>query len=143
MLDTSKSWETVTFMRALIIKQPWIDKILTGDKTWEIRGSATKVRGQIWLIQSGTGQIVGSCELADCRGPLSHKDMLANQPKHQIPPESLADGLPYKKTYAWVMKEARRLDEPVWYEHLPGAAVWVNLTDGNVEGGVAKLNERD
>ncbi len=28
-------------MNGLLIKQPWIDKILCGEKTWEIRGTQT------------------------------------------------------------------------------------------------------
>ena len=53
-------------MKALLIKTPWIDKILDGKKTWEIRGSATKIRGRIALVQSGSGTVVGICELVDC-----------------------------------------------------------------------------
>ena len=52
-------------MKALIIKKPWIDNILDGKKTWEIRGSKTNIRGQIELIQSGSGLVVGSCEIID------------------------------------------------------------------------------
>ena len=38
-------------MKALIVKKPWIDYILDGIKTWEIRGSKTNIRGKIELIQ--------------------------------------------------------------------------------------------
>lgn len=31
-------------MKALIIKQPWIDLILEGKKTIEVRGSKTNIR---------------------------------------------------------------------------------------------------
>lgn len=34
-------------MNGLIIKKQWLDKILAGEKTWELRGSNTKVRGRI------------------------------------------------------------------------------------------------
>ena len=52
-------------MKGLIIKAPWIDYILSGKKTWEIRGCNTKIRGEIALIQSGTGKIYGTVELVD------------------------------------------------------------------------------
>ena len=52
-------------MNGLIIKPEWIDKILSGKKTWEIRGNKTKIRGKIALIQSGTSEIYGTCELVD------------------------------------------------------------------------------
>lgn len=38
-------------IRGLILKSPWIDLILDGRKTWEIRGSNTLVRGHIALIK--------------------------------------------------------------------------------------------
>ena len=53
-------------MKGLIIKQKWLDKIFAGEKTWEIRGSKTQIRGQIYLIQSGTKHIYGKADLVDC-----------------------------------------------------------------------------
>ena len=41
--------------KGLMIKSPWIDKILAGEKTWEIRGYTTETRGTIALIKSGSG----------------------------------------------------------------------------------------
>src|SRR5215831_14717644 len=34
-------------LRALLIRRPWIDMILDGRKTWEMRGARTSVRGRI------------------------------------------------------------------------------------------------
>jgi hypothetical protein len=42
-------------LRALVIRPYWIDLILKGKKTWEIRGSKTAIRGTITLIPSGSG----------------------------------------------------------------------------------------
>lgn len=58
-------------MRGLRIRGPWIDLILSGGKTWEIRGSATRVRGLIALIESGSGTVVGVAELTGRVGPLT------------------------------------------------------------------------
>jgi ASCH domain len=44
-------------MIGLRVKQPWIDLILRGVKTWELRGSRTKASGRIALIQSGTAPL--------------------------------------------------------------------------------------
>jgi ASCH domain len=41
--------------RALLIRHPWVDMILDGKKTWEIRGAKTSVREIIGLIPSGSG----------------------------------------------------------------------------------------
>ena len=110
-------------MKGLIIKQPWIDLILDGKKTWEVRGSNTKIRGQIELIQSGSGLVVGECEIIDCK-ELSLKEYQNGFDKHQI---MSATVLPYKKTYAWVVANARRYEIPRRYKHPNGAIIWVNL----------------
>ena len=44
---------------ALVVKKPWIDYLLNGSKTWEVRGSATKRRGWIHLAESGSGKLIG------------------------------------------------------------------------------------
>jgi hypothetical protein len=38
----------------------------------------------------------------------------------------------YRQTYAWVVKNAHRLERPVPYLHPPGAVIWVRL-DAAVE----------
>ena len=58
-------------LRALIVRRQWLDKILGGKKTWDIRGSRTAIRGTIGLIESASGSVVGLCEVVDCIGPLS------------------------------------------------------------------------
>jgi len=110
-------------MKALLIKKPWIDYILNGQKTWEIRGSNTRIRGEIELIQSGSGLVVGKCKLVDCI-ELSLIDYQSNESKHCIKDTSL---LPYKKTFAWVLADAERYATPRTYKHPNGAIIWVNL----------------
>ena len=112
-------------MRGLLIKTPWIDAILEGRKTWEIRGSNTRVRGTIALIRSGSGHIVGTCELWDVKGPLTLDEMRKNVRKHRIPLADLARGLSYAKTYAWVIRNAKVLKKPIPYKHPRGAIIWV------------------
>jgi hypothetical protein len=38
--------------RGLVIAEPWISQILAGRKTWEMRASATNIRGRIGLIST-------------------------------------------------------------------------------------------
>ena len=114
-------------MKGLLIKQPWIDKILAGSKTWEIRGSSTKVRGPIALIESGTGTVVGVCEIEGVEGPLTITRLRRSKSKHSVPASRFREGPPYPKTNAWVLRDARRLAKPVPYEHPLGAVIWVNL----------------
>ena len=110
-------------MKALVIKKPWIDYILDGSKTWEIRGSSTKIRGQIELIQSGSGLVVGACEIVDCR-ELTLLDYQQNKAFHKIDD---VQTLPYRKTYTWFIANAKRYETPKKYIHPKGAIIWVNL----------------
>ena len=118
-------------MTGLVIKSPWIDLILQGRKTWEIRGKNTAQRGRIALIKSKSGCIIGTCRLVDCVGPLSLSQLRETTDKHHIPLEGLTE-LPYEKTYAWVMAEPKLLDQPIPYKHPSGAVIWVRLAAGNV-----------
>lgn len=86
-------------MKGLIIKPKWADLILSGDKTWEIRGSQTHHRGEIGIIKSGTKQVYGTVELVNC-APLTMYNWAANQDKHLV---SYAD-VDYKTPYAWVLQ---------------------------------------
>lgn len=112
-------------MDGLIIKKKWLDLILAGKKTWEIRGSATKARGKIALIESGTGTIVGEATLIDVVGPLSKQDLLNNSKKHQVDPADIKAGIRYRKPHAWILRGARRYRKPKPYQHPHGAVIWV------------------
>jgi hypothetical protein len=63
-------------MKALVVKQPWVDKILSGAKVWELHGFRTQTRGPIALIQGGTGTVVGVCDVVGVKGPLSLSELL-------------------------------------------------------------------
>src|ERR1700687_4548450 len=106
----------------LILKEP-LGKILAGTKTWEIRGKATARRGPIALIESKSGRVVGTCEVVDVVGPLTLAELRRNAKRTGFRPSQL----PYPMTYAWVVRDARRLRKPVPYRHPPGAVIWVRL----------------
>ena len=108
-------------LKGLIIKEPWIDLILTGEKVWEIRGSNTKIRGTIALIKSGSGSVVGLCGLKDVVGPLSLSKFKRSKSFHAIPSNQLKNGLPYQNTYAWVLDNTICLRKPVSYRHKRGS----------------------
>jgi hypothetical protein len=112
-------------MKGLIIKSPWIELILSGKKTWEIRGSNTKIRGTIALIKSGSGKIFGEVDLVDSM-ELSLEDYRQSKKLHGVDSGNALE-LPYKKTYAWVLANPRIYKEPVPYKHPMGAVIWVNL----------------
>jgi hypothetical protein len=99
-------------LRALLIRRPWIDMILDGQKTWEIRGARTSVRGRIGLIASRSGTVIGVCDLVDCVGPLTAQEFRKNARKAGMRPTEATLGY-YRQTFAWVMAKPRRLKLPV------------------------------
>ena len=109
---------------ALIIRKGPLDKILRGNKTWEVRGSDTKRRGLIALIEGGSGLIVGACELVTTVGPLTLATLQRNARKAGF----RADGLYYERTFAWVLRGAQRLRRPVPYRHRRGVVIWARLS---------------
>ena len=111
-------------MKGLIIKPYWADLILSGEKTWEIRGSWTGHRGPTAIIKSGTGKVFGFVDLWDCI-PLTYHAWFGNKDKHRVE-YGMID---YKRPHAWVMRKARKLQEPIPYNHPQGAVIWVNLPD--------------
>ncbi len=110
--------------KGLLIRQPWIDLILSGKKTWEIRGSRTKIRGTIGLIQSTSGLIVGTADLIGCTPELTLNDYWKAYLLHCVEDHS---ELPYQHTYAWILLNAKRFEKPIPYVHPQGAVIWVNL----------------
>jgi hypothetical protein len=115
-------------MLGLLILSPWVEKIMAGEKTWEIRGSRTNVRGEIRLIRSKADKkVVGTAEVVDCIGPLTRRDLLENMDKHRMNRQDFARKMPYPNTYAWVIRNAKPLEKPVPYKHPSGAVIWVKL----------------
>ena len=119
-------------IKGLFIKQPWIDLILDGKKSWEIRGSNTKIRGRIALIESGTGEVKGYVDLTDS---LKVEDDFfdSNSDKHQIPSERFnSKNMPYKNTHAWVFKNPRRLKKGIKFKMKQGCVIWINLFEDEI-----------
>ena len=115
-------------MNALIVREPWIDLILAGAKTWELRGSSTQAVGQrIGLIRGGSGTVVGVCNVVDVVGPLGLAELRRNVARHKVPKTELTE-LPYDRTFAWVLSNARAFTSPVPYRHPRGAVIWVSLS---------------
>jgi hypothetical protein len=111
-------------MKGLLIKQPYIDWILEGEKTWEVRGSNTKIRGKIKLIQSGSGLIVGECEIIDS---IALTQDLFEKSKNKHHSTLSFEEISYKNPYAWEIKNAKRYEKSIPYIHQQGAIIWVNL----------------
>ncbi len=111
--------------RALIVRQPWVDLILSGKKTWEMRSKPTKVRGLIGLIEQGTGLIVGECNIVESDpiklDAIEYGFYYCN---HRVDDYGLLE----KWCYAWELEGAKRYDQPMHYKHPKGAVTWVRIS---------------
>ena len=52
-------------MKGLIIDEPWISLIVSGEKSWEMRSRDTYVRGRIGLIRKGSKTVIGLADLVE------------------------------------------------------------------------------
>ncbi len=114
--------------RALVVRAPWAGMLVRGDKTWEIRGAATHVRGPIAIAQGGTGLIVGTAVLSDCLGPLT-LDQYREAWRQRGGGDHPEAPSPYPLAFAWVMTHPSALRMPIPYSHPSGAVIWVKLSE--------------
>ncbi|MBX9593290.1 ASCH domain-containing protein [Falsiroseomonas stagni] len=114
-------------MRGLIIREPWIDYILTGAKTWEMRTRPTNVRGRIALIRKGAGVIVGYADLVGTEPPVDASRLAETRDRHRIPASEDSAVLAQGWVYPWVLANVKPLPNPLPYAHPSGAVVWVEL----------------
>jgi hypothetical protein len=120
--------------RGLLVRDPYATQLLNGEKIWELRGKATQIRGTIAIIKSGTGRVYGTVRLVRVLGPLALDDLVL---AHELPrderEEFRHDGLPYAKTYAYVLSDPRWFERPIPYHHPSGAVTWVRLPELDLE----------
>lgn len=115
-------------MKALSLRQPFAELILSGKKTIELRPWNTKFRGEFYIhaakgVYKGfekylgvdvntvsRGAIVGKAELIDVKEYVDDKDLEKDIDKH------CARGYcPGKKVYGFVLKNPRRI-KPISYK---------------------------
>lgn len=105
----------------LIVKKPWIDLIVSGDKTMEVRGGRTKKVGQtIMLMASKTDYIIATAKIVDCIGPMDKELFETYRPFHK----STDCNPPYETTYGWLLADVQRLDEPIYHKRKHGSIVF-------------------
>lgn len=120
--------------RGLLVRDPYATQLLNAEKIWEIRGKPTQIRGTIAIIKSGTGRAYGTVRLVRVLGPLALDDLvLAHELPHDEREEFKRTGLPYTKTYAYVLSDPQWFERPIPYHHPSGAVTWVRLPELNLE----------
>lgn len=117
-------------LQGLVIREPFITKILLREKTWEMRSKRSLARGQIALIRQGSGMVVGIAYMSDCLpAVLSREAYALAEQYHAIPPEQQEYAIRAGWVVPWILTDARPLSRPVRYKHRCGVVIWVNLED--------------
>jgi len=126
--------------RVLVVAEPWIDYILDGSKTWEMRANATTHRGWFGLIRKGSGAVCGAARLVGVGSTLTPSEMLNAEHKHRIPAEETRSGRVAKWNTPWLLEDVCVFEEPVPYRHRSGAVTWVTLDSEAAAAVSAKLS---
>lgn len=133
---------------ALCILEQFAELILSGQKTWELRGSSTNRRGPVALAVSKSSHLYGEITITGCikvaqRNPegdlipcfgYEHQYFIGweeNMKKHCV--REIAT-ITYDTVWAWTLESPLRYEEPKFYKHPKGAIVWVKLEEDNAQG---------
>lgn len=116
-------------MKGILIDAPWIDEILGGRKTWELRAKAWKHRGEVALIRTGTKQVVGVAKIIDCLDPLDETSLRSSFEFHRVPVHMIEEVLAKNWRVPWVLADIRQLPSAVSYIHKSGSQTPVNVND--------------
>ena len=100
--------------RILIVKPCWLELVLSGEKTLEIRGAAYRP-GQYYLGYHK--QIHAVAQLGTPQRTSTPEEWISLQPQHRV----MQSGLPYKNTFALPIESARPVSSPVPFRHPRGA----------------------
>ena len=133
------------FERAIIIDEPWVSKIVRGDKIWELRSKRTRFRGSVALIRKGSGTVVGTARLVDCLPPLSLSELARYEQQHAIPRVEHREAFDLGRVIPWVLSEAKALTPGVPYSHPSGQQIWVRLdseVDRAIQAAWGSCNQR-
>ena len=112
-------------LSAIPIQTPYIDQILNGEKTWEIRSKFTKKIGPVALIRSKSGTVVGTAELINV---VKITEELAEENFHRMG-MTVDEALDCVGYHAWVLINVVKFKNPVPYKHPSGAVTWVTLDE--------------
>ena len=112
-------------MDGLIIKKKWLNLIVSGKKTIEIRGSNTKKQNEtIYLLESGTHRVVATAVISSTY-PISYSNWTDERDKHCVYITYADIRKRYKTPYAWVLSKIAPIEDIWHYEHPQGAVIWV------------------
>ena len=103
--------------RIMVLRQPWLDYILEGSKTMELRGRRYRL-GHAWLGMGGC--IYGRVNVVGAVA-LTTEELRAREQEHRWPTDADA---PYKTTWGLMLADVERLAEPLPYWRPQCAIGW-------------------
>ena len=88
----------------LIVKPKWLAKIMSGEKTVEIRGepSIEHEGSRIYLAPSRNARILCSVFFERCQGPLTMEEFVSRRPMHCVDDTQRPYGA---RTHAWHFRD--------------------------------------
>lgn len=110
-------------MDGLIVKEPYIDWELDGEKDLELRGSDTKKRGTIYLVKSGTGMVYGTVEIVNTFEIETVSQYEKLRKRHCVGAERR--NIRYRRLWAWELANPVRFDKPKRYIQKRGQQIWI------------------
>ena len=117
-------------MRCLKIDEKWINLILNGSKTWEIRRNNTKIREQIALGNKDIKRVVGYAKIVDSF-ERAVEDLKKQNDKHQANDflDKYANGR--ESLFAWVLEDIEVEPNPRPYSYSTGSWCKVLIKEPN------------
>lgn len=107
-------------MRCLKIDDKWVNLILSGTMTWEIRRRNTLIRERIALGNTKTKRYVGYAIIVDSK-EMNIEELKEHNDKHQANDflEKYAKGR--KTLFAWFLEDIEAEAKPKPYSHSTGS----------------------
>ena len=93
-----------------------------------MRTKPTSYRGLLGIIRKGTGHVVAVAELVDSPPALDQAAFAAARHKHGIQANMDAEVLKAGWVCPWVLRNVRRLRQPVLAGQKSGQVIWVPLS---------------
>ena len=113
--------------RALKVNQHWVQLLLDGSKTWEVRSYNTKVRGRVALASTESKLLHGDVEIVDCT-EIPRRAFAEYVHKHRVADaKTIAMVLKYKAIFAWHVASPRTYVNPTPFPNPTGAVIFVHI----------------
>ena len=105
--------------RGMVLRQEWLERILSGQKTVELRGQRARP-GHTWLVMGN--RVHGSATITRCK-QVGLAEFMELRGEHRVEMESL----PYTCTHALWLSNVETLPETVPFVKLSGSIGWARI----------------